>query len=197
MKKLLVVVFLLGALISFADAKGQKVFDLKNQYFSGTLIKKGQEGYGKEQKYDVGKVYVTTDTIFTGKSYKYGLFTVNLKEPLENWNVNIKKFNGNSYKNDEMTTIRLTSAIGNNYMITFGNHNSLQINDKNFKVEIYHQKLTITVKKQNSKTIFYINGQKFLKIDAKDFGKLAKVEVELNDNHYDDELHALEIYKVE
>ena len=196
MKKLLILIVIIGAFVSFAEAKSQKIFDLKDQYFSGTLLKKSQDGYGQEQRYDAGKVYVTTDTKFNGKTYKFGLFTVDIKEPLENWNVIIKKYSGASYS-DEITTIRLTSNLGNSYVITYNGSGSIQINDKNFKVSLNDKKSTVTVSTKKGKTIFLINGQKFLKIDSKNFGKLAKVEIELNVNYMDDKLYALEIYKVE
>ena len=122
MKKLLLGLLLIGLCMSMAEAKGTKIFDLKEQYFSGTMIKKGEKGYGQENKYELKKVIVTTDTIFNAGSYMYGLFTVDIKEPLENWNVNIKKKNGTLayYKMDrETTSIRLTSDNGVSYFISF------------------------------------------------------------------------------
>lgn len=195
-------------LTSVASAKGKMIFDLKKQYFSGTLIKKGEEGYNDENKYDVGDVIVTTDTIFKPPAYKYGIFTVDIKEPLQNWNVNIKKKNG-AYK--ETTTIRLTSNIGHSFFITYQankdgyspsrGHGVIQINDETFKgiftKDIYKEKLTSTISLTKGKLVFRINGKIFLKTEDKNFGKLAKVEVEVNDNHDDDELLALDISKVD
>ena len=200
-KRILVGLAIAGALSTTAYAKIGKVFDLKEQYFSGTMIKKGKEGYGQENKYELEKVIVTTDTIFNVGRYMYGLFTVDIKEPLVNWNVNIKKKNGTDSINST-TTIRLTSHIGNSYFISFNAASSdsndyIQINDKNFKIGRMQRNIyTTSISVINGKTIFSINGKRFLKIDANNFGNLEKIEVEVNDNTYDDELLALDIYKV-
>ena len=50
---------------------------------------------------------------------------------------------------------------------------------------------------KKGKLIFRINGKIFLKSEDKNYGKLKKVEVELNDNKYDDELLALDISRVD
>lgn len=194
MNKIFVVVVIFSFLLaSNAYAQVTKIFDLKDQYFSETFVKQGKKHYD-EAKYDVGNVIVTTDTRFNGRSYMSGIFTVDVKKPLENWNVNIKKKNGASSRSD-ITAIRLTSDSGNSYFISY-KYQAIQINDKNFTVKgIARQKLTSTISKTGGKVKFSINGKGFLKIDAKDFGNLAKVEVELNDNYYHDELLALEIYK--
>jgi len=189
-------------LTSVASAKGKMIFDLKRQYFSGTLIKKGQQGYNDENKYDVGDVIVTTDTIFKPPAYMYGIFTVDIKGPLKNWNVNIKKKNG-AY--GETTSIRLTSDTGESYFITYdGGWNekgTIQINDKNFpnipNSVIDNEKITASISLKKSTVIFKINGKIFLKSNKGDFGNLLKVEVELNDNHYNDELLALDISRLD
>jgi hypothetical protein len=201
MRQILKILLAIGLLFGIANANGIKIFDLKEQYFSGTMLKKGQEGYGQEQRYDLPKVIVTTDTKYNGHSYMYGLFTVDIKEPLENWNVNIKKKNGTGYT--QFTGIRLTSDNGSSHFISFNGVSPLEggdttsIDDKTFKTKrIEGEKLTVSVVAKNKIVYFKINGKTFLKTDLKDFGKLAKVEVELNDNEYDDELYALDIYKV-
>lgn len=198
-------------LTNVASAKGKMIFDLKKQYYSGTLIKKGEEGYNDENKYDVGDVIVTTDTIFQPPAYKYGIFTVDIKEPLQSWNINIKKKNG-AFK--ETTAIRLTSHIGNSFFISFQAnddqfissnkykyHGVIQINNETFKgipvKDLNNEKLTSTISLKKGKLVVRINGKIFLKADEKEFGKLEKVEVELNDNRYDDELLALDISKVD
>ncbi len=186
-------------LTNVASAKGKMIFDLKKQYFSETLIKKGEEGYNNEAKYDLGDVIVTTDTIFHAPSYKYGIFTVDIKEPLTNWNVNVKKKSGTRYEGD-LSAIRLTSDNGDSHFITFmgGKKDSIQINNKNFIVSPLNEKIiNVTISTNSGKTKFRINGQEFLKLDNKKYGKLLKVEVEVNDNHYDDELIALDISKVD
>jgi len=195
MKKLIKVLLIVGLLVSAVNAKGIKIFDLKDQYFSGTMLKKGQEGFGQEQKYDLPKVIVTTDTRFNGYSYMFGLFTVDLKESIKNWNINIKKKNGVYYSNNS-TLIRFTSENGESDFIVF-HQSKIDINNKTFNTDrVNDDKLSIIVKKRNNNIIFKINGKAFLKKDAKDFGNLSKVEVELNDNYYDDELYALDIYEV-
>lgn len=199
-------------LTSVASAKGKMIFDLKKQYYSGTLIKKGEEGYNDENKYDVGDVIVTTDTVFYPPAYIYGIFTVDIKEPLQNWNVNIKKKNGTR---QGMTTIRLTSDKGESYFITYNSYNgnkvkignsteyagTIQVNDKIFpkilRSKIMNQKISAIISNKNGVAKFKINGKTFLKTDDKKFGKLSKVEVELNDNEYDDELLALDISRVD
>ena len=194
-KKLLSIIVLCMIFVYSADAKGVKIFDLKSQYFSETLPKKDKKHY-KEARYDTGDVIVTTDTRFNKGSYMFGIFTVDIKEPLKNWNLNIKKKNGTSR---EFSTIRITSDSGNSYFITYhsAGEDNIQINNKDFKVNnISNEKLTATISKEAEKVKFYINGKTFLKIDSKNFGNLVKVEVELNDNYYNDELFALDIYKV-
>lgn len=201
MKKLIKVLLVVGLLVSTVTAKGVKIFDLKEQYFSGTMIKKGQEGFGQENRYKLEKVIVTTDTKFNEGSYMHGLFTVDVKEPLANWNVNIKKKNGTD-SSGEMTTIRVTSDSGVSYFISFNaesqdNKDYIQINNKNIITKkIQKQKLTVSVSKKNNMVLFSINGKAFLKKDAKTFGNLVKVEIELNDNRYWDELFALDIYEI-
>jgi len=189
-------------LTSVASAKGKMIFDLKKQYFSGTQIKKGDEGYGTEAKYDLEDVIVTTDTQYSGYSYKYGIFTIDIKKPLANWNVNIKKKNGAL---GETTSIRLTSDKGESYFITYdGGWNekgTIQINDTNFpnipNSVIDGEKVTASISVKNGTVLFKINGKIFLKSKSKDFGGLSKIEIELNDNHYDDELFSLDISKVD
>ena len=196
-------------LTSVASAKGKMIFDLKRQYFSGTLIKKGEEGYNDENKYDIGDVIVTTDTIFDPPAYKYGIFTVDIKKPLQNWNVNIKKRNGTHHG---ITTIRLTSNKGESYFITYNSCNghrnkrsdltgTIQVNDKIFSkilaTALTKQKLTANISNKEGVVKFTINGQTFLKTNDKNFGKLEKVEVELNDNEYDDELISLDISRTD
>ncbi len=196
--KLLIV---LMVLVSFVEAKGVKIFDLKAQYFSETLPKEGKKDF-HEFKYDLKNVIVTTDARNIDGAYLYGLFTVDIKEPIKNWNVNIKE-RVSAYGNDEMSTIRITSANGTSYYITFAgaSYNGdeyIQINDKKFKICCIHgKKFSISISSKNNKTLFTINGKKFLKTDSKYFGNLAKIEIELNDNQYNDALYALDIYKVE
>ena len=192
---------ILVMLVSMVEAKGVKIFDLKEQYFSETLPKEGKKDFD-EFKYDLKNVIVTTDARNIDGAYLLGLFTVDIKKPLKNWNVNIKKRNG-AYTAQAMSAIRLTSDSGESYYITFGgaSYNSeeyIQINDKEFKIgNISGKKFSISVSNKNSKTLFAINGKKFLKTDSKNFGNLAKIEIELNDNYYKDALYALDIYKVE
>ena len=199
-------------LISAVGAKGVKIFDLKEQYFSETLPKEGKKDFD-EFKYDLKNVIVTTDARNVDGSYLLGVFTVDIKEPLKNWNVNIKKSNG-IYNAKAMSAIRLTSDSGESYYITFvkGTNQSpagttfsnkklwdyIQINDKKFNICcITGDKFSITVSTKNGKTLFIINGKRFLKADSKNFGNLAKIEIELNKDKYADALYALDIYKVE
>lgn len=194
-------------LTTVVHAKGKMIFDLKKQYFSGTLIKKGEVGYNDENKYDVGDVIVTTDTIFRPPAYMYGIFTVDIKEPLQNWNVNIKKKNG-AY--EETTTIRLTSDNGNSFFISYQSNNDdypnigkgvIQINDKTFKgigeKDIKDQNLTSNITLNKGKLIIRLNGKIFLKADKQSFGNLQKIEVELNNNHFGDALLAMDISRID
>ena len=116
MKKSLL--FAIVLLTSPLWAGGIKIFDLHDQYFSGTMIKKGEEGYGKEAQYDLKYVRVITDTIYNGRSYRSGLFTVELKEPVEDWTIHIKIKNG-TYYSGERSTIRITSNNGESYFISY------------------------------------------------------------------------------
>ena len=187
-------------LVSAVGAKGVKIFDLKEQYFSETLPKEGKKNFD-EFKYDLKNVIVTTDARNIEGSYLYGVFTVDIKEPLKNWNVNLKE-RVSAAGTNEMTAIRLTSDSGESYYITFAGKNYgagyIQINDKKFNInDIRNKKYSISVSTKNGKTLFIINGKRFLKADSKNFGNLAKIEIELNDNNDDDALYALDIYKVE
>ena len=187
-------------------ASSIKIFDLHDQYFSGTMIKKGEEGYGKEAQYDLKYVRVVTDTIYNGSSYRSGLFTVELKEPIVDWTVHIKTKNG-TLNGGERTTIRITSNNGESYFISYealdggtirGNPFEITINNKTFKVfNMQNKRLTATIKKRGDIVTFYINGKPFLKQNRIGFTKLSKVEVEVNNHyHYYDELLSLDIYKV-
>lgn len=101
-----------------AEAKGVKIFDLHDQYFSGTMIKKGEEGYGKGAQYDLNHTIVFTDTKLINGSYMKGLFTVEVKEPIEDWNVHVNKKSGTGRKG-ESTTIRITSDKGMSYFFSY------------------------------------------------------------------------------
>lgn len=201
--KIFITILISSFLLSnVANAKGKMIFDLKRQYFSGTLIKKGEANYNKEAQYDLDNVFVTTDTVFFDPAYKWGLFTVDIKEPLKNWNVNIKKKNGNGI-NGELSAIRLTSDIGSSHFITFmaGSHgdDSIQINNKNFNIKHMDKKtFNVSISSKENKSTFSINGKHFLKIEATEFGLLSKVEIEVSgSNEYQDELYSFDISRAD
>jgi len=200
MKKLWIGIFFSFILLSSLNA-GSKIFDLKEQYFSETLVK--TKGQHSEDCYDVGKVKVTTNTGYSNGRYFKGLFVVDIKKPLKNWVVNLSKKNG-AYRSGNSSSLRIVSDSGNSYYITLTALDNYQngeiiIDDKSQKINgIKNKILDYSIKKNKNKTIISIAGVTKVKLDNKEFGNLEKVEIQLN-VYYDsyDELLSLDIYKAD
>ena len=200
MKKLWMGVFFYFILISNLNA-GSKIFDLKNQYFSETLIE--TKGQNSEHCYDVGEVNVTTNTGYKNGRYFKGLFIVDIKQPLKNWTVNISKKNG-AYRQGSSSSLRVVSDSGKSYFITINVvdnylNGEVLINDnKSQKINVKNKTFNYSIEKDQTKTIISIAGVTKVKLDSKEFGNLSKIEIQLNvyQNSYD-ELLSLDIYKAD
>jgi hypothetical protein len=209
MKGFFKIIFVIVLMISSLSAEG-KLFDLKEQYFSGTLVKEVDKKSFKT-RYDVKKVEVDTNTELKDDAYINGHFEVQIKKEnfLKKWNVNIRKKIGNlDYLG--RTSLSISSTKGNTYFIVFVRDQGINgytitsgavyIDDKKIdKIgKLINEEFKINISKVDDKIIFKIGNLHSYIIEDKSFGKLAKVSVELK-NHKEspDELSALSIYDAE
>ncbi len=173
--------------VSYSIAQGQIIFDLKDQYFAGTLISPHKHGYNMEYRYDTGETLVTTDTVFNSHYYENGFFTLKIKKPINNWNINIKKYFGTQNRK-QFSNIRLTSVSGENYFITFNDDyksvdRNLAVDGTKIYGDVASKTIQLTIQKRGDRITYKIYGKVLLEKQIVGFGQLRKIEIELVNNH--------------
>ncbi len=186
--------------ITVASA-GEKIFDLRDQYFSETMQNSDNAKIGI---YDLPKVtvntnsyYDTTDKVYIPRKYLDTAFMLlNIKQPLTDWIYQETKIYDRGYR-DQATPIKFSSKSGNSFFINVG-ANQVSINGKSFDIKMPDDATVyaINVEKTGDLLTTSINGKELLKANIQEFGNLAKIETTMLNwaSNQEDHLRSLELY---
>ncbi len=199
--KFLVKCLLVSSMAMTVASAGEKIFDLRDQYFSETMKNNDNAKIGI---YDLPKVTVNTNTVYytTDKVYAPRKYTdtafmlLNIKQPLTDWIYQETKIYDRDYR-DQATPIKFSSNSGNSFFINVG-ANQISINGKSFDIKMPDDATvySINVEKTGDILTTSINGKELLKANIQTFGNLSKIETTMLNwgSGQDDQLRSLELY---
>lgn len=183
---------------------GEKIFDLRDQYFSETMKNSDNTKIGK---YDLPKVSVSTNAWYQTDNQTYiprdntGAFMLlNIKQPIADWKYLETKIYDSSSRR-QYANIKFTSDNGNSFFINVGATN-ISVNGKSFEMVLPDNNAVYAISVEKSANIMttIINGKELLKANIQDFGNLSKVETTMTKWDYNsiregkDELRSSELY---
>ena len=171
---------LIGVLLASVALKAEIIFDLQAQHFSTAI-----EGKYKGARYELPKVYVSTNLAYSNGSYfpndDLGYFNIEIKEPLKDWAISLDSY---GYIDNEKRTIQLISESGKSINITYGGR-SIKFDNNNSVYSLSgHHRITTNIVQNGNNIELYFNAKKIATANKPEFGRLKYVNIQMIVEYY-------------